>query len=254
MVNLLRRLIRRQTMDTLFPDVSEHNEILNDQVATKWNRWSRWVAIRANDGSHMDLNFLSNVRWIMRAINVFKLVGYVVYTVYPSSFQNLTPLQAFIYYKHQLQLIPAGGGRRRRQVRLIDIESWNGRYHGDHSSDILAFWNLVWRDANSSRPSWQRKTPGIALFCRRLDQRRTCFYGNASDLDEMLPRSKRPRNVVIFLANYTSNPPYPGKVVHQFSSNYPIPGLGNVDINTADGYTPEALGRTLGISTLTLGM
>ena len=240
-------------MDTLFPDVSDHNQILNDQVALKWLRWSRWVAFRANDGHHMDANFGANFAWVNRAISVFKLVGYVVYTVYPASAENLTPMQAWLLYKTQLDRILPGNSRRRRQVRLIDIEKW-GHYSGDHSADILALWNLVWRDANSKRFAWQRNTPGIAWFCRRLDQRRTCVYGNAGDLDELFPRSKRPKNLVVFLANYVSNPPYPGKVVHQFSSNYNIPGLGNVDINTADGLSPEALGRTLGISTLTLGI
>ena len=240
-------------LDTLFPDLSDHNAILNDQVATKWRRWSRWVAIRANDGHHLDGNFASNVSWISRALSLFKLVGYVVYTVYPASAENLSPLQAWTLYKEQLAKIPVGRGRHRRQVRLIDIEKW-GHYSGDHSANILALWNLVWRDANSGRPAWQRNTPGINAFCQRLDQRRTCVYGNAGDLDELFPRAKRPKSLVVFLANYTSNPPYPGKVVHQFSSNYPIPGLGNVDINTADGLSPTALGRTLGITKLTLGM
>jgi hypothetical protein len=240
--------------DTLFPDLSEHNDVLNDQVATKWNRWSRWIAIRANDGSHLDLHYIPNLAWVMRAINMFKLIGYVVYTVYPSSFEDLTPMQAWGYYKQQLAKVPSGNGRRRRQVRLIDIETWSGKYHGDHSASILAFWNIVWRDSNNSRPAWQRKTIGIKTYCQWLDQRRTPVYGNAGDLDELFPRNKRPRNLVVFLANYTANPPYPGKVVHQFSSNYPIPGLGSVDINTADGYSPQALGRTLGISTLTIGL
>ena len=240
-------------LDTLFPDVSDHNEILVDAVATQWRRWSRWVAIRANDGHHLDLHFAANVAWISRAINLFKLVGYVVYTVYPASAENLSPMQAWQLYKEQLTKIPIGNDRRRRQVRMIDIEKW-GHYSGDHSADILALWNLIWRDANSSRPTWQRVTPGINAFCVWLDKRRTCVYGNAGDLDELFPRAKRPKGLVIFLANYTSNPPYPGKVVHQFSDHYSIPGLGNVDINTADGYSPTALGRALGISYLTMGV
>ncbi len=221
-------------MDTLLPDVSEHNSILNDIIISNWRRWSKWVSIRVCDGTYEDKHFSDNMNWIQRAIIKRWLIGYIVYVVYPPS-ENLANAPSTLSTFFAM----IGERFRRRQVRMIDVERW-GRWNHDISKELNWLWNNLWKDAFNTRPTWQRNTVGIKTFCQWLDKRRTIAYGNAGDLDLLWPRTKRPEGMRIVLADYTANPPYPGKIIHQYSSNYFVPGLGDVDINSADGLSPTA--------------
>lgn len=227
-------------MDTLFPDLSDHNERLNDKVIKEWRRWSKWVSFRAVDGTYLDQNFQANASWCQK--NDKEIIGIINYMVYPPSVNNGTVDQTVSAFL--ARLTSRDHSYCRKIVAMIDVESW-GRWHADKSNELNAAYHGLWIGLNSLRPKWQRNTIGIKRFFRRVDKRRVIGYGNAGDLNTLW--RKKPEGMRIVLANYSSNTKYPGEIIHQFSSHYDIPGLGFVDINTADGLSPRKLARKLGL-------
>lgn len=226
--------------DTMTADISEHNPVVTDEYS-RWHKFSRWLIIRANDGTWKDQHWAQNLAWIYANFRTHKLIGFITYFVFELNWQD-----AVNTYKAQL-----GTTHRPRMAGMIDVERWGNRIVGDHSQALNATYAQVWQWFNSLRPAWQRKVYGLAAWFRRQDRKRVIAYGNQGDLDNIWPRSKRPKGLRIILANYSTNPDYPGKIGHQFSSTYPCPPFGHCDMNSFDGISPRALARKLGMRTLT---
>lgn len=231
--------------DTVLMDVSDHNPVLNRRVITDWRKWSHWVSFRVCDGNYADQNFKANTAFTIQ--NDKDIIGKINYLVYPPSVNDATWHQTLVtffdatkYQDHKYL---------RKMVAMIDVESWNHRWTTDKSGELNTMYNALWTWLHSLRPKWQRETFGIRRFFQRADKRRVIGYGNAGDLDTLWRH--KPKGMRIVLANYSSNTPYPGEIIHQYSSHYDIPGLGFVDVNSADGLSPRQLARKLGLWKLT---
>jgi hypothetical protein len=78
-------------------------------------------------------------------------------------------------------------------------------------------------------------------------------YGNVGDLKSLWPN--KPPGIRLVVAAYGRNPPYPGKVAHQytdgsgFGGGLPAgaPPFGRCDMNSADGLTAVEFSRACGI-------
>lgn len=214
-------------MDTLYADVSSYQVTANDKYPY------RFIAFRSNDGTYRDTHFANNLVWANSAVKSGKLVGYLVYFVWePNWSQTIETFEAMV-----------GTGHRRRMAVMIDVESWKGRIKGDHSSQINATREALILWLNSQRPSWQRSFPFRKPFLA-LDRRRVIGYGNAGDLSTIWPNRG---DAKVVLANYSSNPDFPGKIAHQFSSHFNVPPFGFCDINSADGRSPRQFAWQLGL-------
>ena len=116
---------------------------------------------------------------------------------------------------------------------MIDVESWGGQIRGDQSTEVNAAYYAVGEFVGATA--------------------RVIGYGNVGDLDHLWPR--KPPGLRLVVAAYGHNPPYPGKVAHQYTdgSGYGgdlpdgAPPFGNCDMNSADGLTPFEFGRACGI-------
>ena len=79
-------------------------------------------------------------------------------------------------------------------------------------------------------------------------------YGNVGDLNNLWPN--KPAGIRLVVAAYGRNPPYPGKVAHQYTdgSGYGgglpegAPPFGRCDMNSADGLTAVEFGRACGVT------
>lgn len=194
--------------DTLFADVSEFQVPVNDTYP------HQFLSIRSNDGTYRDKHFAANLAWAKQACQRKKLTGFIVYFVWEPNWQEtLQTLFEVVGTPHPAMAI------------MIDVESWGGRIAGDHSDAI-----------NASREKIIQWLGG--------NRARVIGYGNAGDLQSIWPDRK---DAHIILANYGANPPFPGKIAHQFSDHYPTAPFGNCDINSADGMTPGQFAAVLGL-------
>jgi hypothetical protein len=79
-------------------------------------------------------------------------------------------------------------------------------------------------------------------------------YGNVGDLNNLWPR--KPPGIRLVIAAYGHNPPYPGKVAHQYTDGQGYggglpegaPPFGHCDMNSADGLAPDEFARACGVS------
>jgi hypothetical protein len=79
-------------------------------------------------------------------------------------------------------------------------------------------------------------------------------YGNAGDLNKLWPH--RPPGIRLVIAAYGRNPPYPGKIAHQYTDGSGFggglpegaPPFGRCDMNSADGLAAEEYARACGIT------
>jgi hypothetical protein len=118
-------------------------------------------------------------------------------------------------------------------VRL-DVESWGGQIRGDRSAGINAAYDAVGAFVGSTA--------------------KVIGYGNVGDLNSLWPN--KPPGIRWWWPPTAANPPYPGKVAHQYTdgSGYAgglpegAPPFGRRDMNAADGFTAEEFARACGVS------
>lgn len=207
--------------DTLYADVSEWQVPVTDAYT---DAGYRVLCIRSNDGTYRDKDWANNYAWCRRQTDAGKLAFFIVYFVWRPNWQD-----AVATLKSQV------GQPHPKMAVMIDVESWSGAIRGDQSAGI----NAAFQD--------------IAGWLG--DPRRVIGYGNTGDLNNLWPN--KPRDIRIVLAGYGSNPPYPGKIAHQYTDGQGYggglpegaPPFGNCDMNSADGLTATAFAAALGITT-----
>lgn len=170
-------------------------------------------AFRCNDGEYRDKAFAENYAWSARAADDGRLVAFIVYCVFePGVAWASTLMQAV-------------GNPHPKLVVMIDVESWGGKIGGDHSHDI--------NEGRDKLAAWLG------------DRRRVIGYGNVGDLDTLW-KSKGDAKLIV--AAYGSNPSYPGKIGHQYTSSGSCAPFGSpVDLNSADGVTPAEFADLVGV-------
>jgi hypothetical protein len=195
--------------DTQWADISQFQVTANDSYPY------RALSFRSNDGTYRDPHFVANRAWCDSAIARGRLDFYIVYVVYEPDNEA--------WAQTAINMI---GAPNSRMVVMIDLESWSGRISGDHSADINA---------------------GRALLAKWLGSlARVIGYGNANDLARIWPNRG---NAHIVLANYSADPPFPGKIAHQYTSQATVAPFGHpVDMNSADGYDMPTLMGVLGLT------
>lgn len=205
--------------NTLFADVSEFQVPVNDSYPY------RVLSIRVSDGTYRDHNFARNYAWMRSALDDGRLTFGIVYTyVRPATWQsNAATVQA---------MFAENGGLHPRVSLMLDVES-GGNPGGDQSDPInRLYWNLAEWCGNRSR---------------------IIGYGNVYDLNRLWPT--KPDDIRLIIAAYGSNPPYPGKVAHQYTDGNGYggglpegcPPFGRCDMNSADGLTPQQFASACGI-------
>lgn len=195
--------------DTQWADFSEFQVVVNDLYPY------RVVSFRANDGTYRDGHFTANMVWAKSALARGQVDIVMVYAVYePDNEAWAETLMAMI------------GAPFPELCLMLDVESWGGRIFGDHSADLNA---------------------GYAKLAKWLNRagKGVLGYGNVSDLNNLW-RSK-PTGCRLVVAAYGFNPPYPGKIAHQYADNASVPPFGRADINSADGLSVADLAAALGI-------
>lgn len=211
--------------DTLWADVSYYQPLVDFSVYPY-----RWLAVRSNDGTFDDPKFHANFALAKHALDRKQLDGLIVYVVYRQNWEaTLANLKAQVGTPHP------------RTVYMIDLESWGGQVSGDQTAGIEAMRKGIVAWLRSNLTAAQKLN--LPLVARQ--RRRAFVYGNLGDLRSLYPG--KPSSVKVVVAAYGSNPPYPGKIAHQFASNFPTPPFGPCDINSADGSTSRAFAKTVGI-------
>ena len=194
--------------DTLWVDWSQFQPVPTDAYPY------RIACFRSNDGSYRDSRFKENLAWAQRRIDEGKLDAFIVYYVYEND--GTTAVDT---------LMSQVGAPHPRMAVMIDVESWEGRFTGDHSKQINAERARIAKWLGSAK--------------------RVIGYGNMYDLDTLW-RSKGDTRLVY--ANYSSNPGYPGAFAHQFTDRARVPGFPDgVDLNSADGMTVADVLKVLGL-------
>lgn len=215
--------------DTLFRDISEHNTITVADVVKKTSQ--RVVLFRSNDGGHVDSKFAANLRDAKAAVDRGELDCFGVY--FTRSVAGVTWQQAYQTFRSLI------GKPHPKSFYLIDVEGW-GQFVTDESADL----NRV----RSQMVKWLRDARGpigraVDAILRR-QPKRVGDYGNVGDLTALYRH--RPLNLWYGVAAYGSNPPFPGKLFHQFADDYTADGLPAGDINSADGLSPKQFAARVG--------
>lgn len=205
--------------DTLFADVSEFQVPVNDSYPY------RVLSIRVCDGTYRDRNFAANYAWMRTALDAGRLTFGIIYTyVRPATWDtNAQTVRS---------MIVGNGGLHPRVSLMLDVES-GGNPGGNQSAPIN---DLYW---------------DLARFAG--DRDRIIGYGNVFDLNSLWPT--KPPGIRLIIAAYGANPPYPGKVAHQYTDGQGYggglpegcPPFGRCDMNSADGLTPPQFAAACGI-------
>lgn len=197
--------------DTLFTDTSEFQR----SIYTRSYPYS-FGSFRANDGTYRDHKFAGNLAYAKWACDTGRWTGFIVYFVWRENWQaTVATLKDMVGRPHP------------KMVVMIDVESWGGALRGNHSAGI-----------NAARENLIKWLGG--------NRRRVIGYANAGDFDNLWPTRG---DAKVILANYSSNPPTPKHIAHQFTSSANVAPFGHpVDLNSADGYTPQAFASALGIA------
>ncbi len=191
-----------------WPDVSHYQVKVNDQ----FNR--PFLMYKVSEGTtYVDPNAAANGSWCQANSGPGKkMVGYGGYHVWSPGNEQA-----------QANLFFANARLSSYLVAMIDVESWGGRYTGDHSASITTLANL---------------------FAAKLGQRRVKAYANSNDLAQLFP--KRPAWLGIVKAGYSSKAPAEPWVGWQYtdgSTTWPTPDgwprssapFGNCDHNAYYG-------------------
>lgn len=195
--------------DTLFADVSYYQPVVNDTYPYKF------LSFRSNDGTFRDPNFAKNLAWAKASCATGRLEGFIVYFVWRTNWQQtIATLKSMVGTPHPQMAV------------MLDVESWSGKLTGNQSVGI-----------NAAREDLIKWLGG--------NRKRVIGYGNYGDLTGLWAQRG---DAKIILANYSSNPAFPNKIAHQFSSTFYVPPFGKCDINSADGYSPEQFAIALGIA------
>ena len=196
--------------DTLWSDISEFQTDVNN--ANPYH----FLALRSHDGGHNDLHFMANVTWANNSVKSGRLWGYIVYYFYRPGFDGAASFINRI-----------GPHPNPRMVAMIDVEGAQGQVTGNQSGQI------------------NREFHALAAYLG--SPKRVIGYGNVGDLNALWPQ--KPPGARLIVANYSANPPYPGKFAHQFSDNHVTAPFGPSDINSADGMDQRALEMMFGFTT-----
>ncbi|MEO3760981.1 hypothetical protein ABGB19_22195 [Mycobacterium sp. B14F4] len=202
--------------DTLYADVSEWQVAVDDSYPYPV------LCIRSNDGTYRDHRWADNYDWCLRNVDNGRLTFFIVYFVWRPNWQ-----QTLDTFKDQV------GTPHPKMTVMLDVESWGGQIRGDQPTGVNAAYHAVAEFVGSTA--------------------RVIGYGNVGDLDNLWPR--KPPGLRLVVAAYGHNPPYPGKLAHQYTdgSGYGgalpegAPPFGNCDMNSADGLRPVEFARACGI-------
>jgi hypothetical protein len=225
-----RAVVSPTAKDTLWADTSYYQAAVNFSVYPYL-----WYSCRSNDGTFVDPKFQLNLALSKQALDTKRLQGLIVYVVYRPNWQStLATLEKDVGVPHPLT------------VYMIDVESWGGAITGDQTAGIEALRKgiIAWLQSHLT-PAQKAYAPYMARQAKRV-----IAYGNSGDMSSLY--RGRPAGVKWVLANYSSNPSFGDKIAHQFSSSFYVPGFGNCDINSADGYDSAHLQTELGISPMTI--
>lgn len=206
--------------DTQWADVSQFNPLANDQYKL------RGIAIRSNDGTYRDTHFANNVAWAKHACDTGKLDFFIVYLVYEINWrETLATFKSMVGKPHPKMAV------------MIDMESWGGRIASDQSPEANELRNEI--------AVWLGGYMSVAAKALRKHYKRVVGYANANDFAKLW--AKRSSDMLVVLANYTSNPAFPNKLAHQYSDKVACAPFGACDMNSADGMTSMQVVQALGL-------
>ena len=194
--------------DTHWADISEWQGPPSDSYPYNF------IAIRSNDGNHVDKNIQANLSWCKSRRSSGKLWGFIVYYFYRPGIDGAKNLMAQV------------GTPDPRMVAMIDVESAGGQVSGNQSAAINAQYNEL--------TSWLG------------DKRRVVGYGNTSDLASLWP--SKPSGIRLVIAAYGSKPSYSGMYAHQYTDKGSCTPFGTCDMNSADGMSQQDLEAMYGFS------
>jgi len=203
--------------DTLYADVSEWQVGVDDSYPYPV------LCIRSNDGTYRDRRWANNYGWCLRNADSGRLAFFIVYFVWrPNWQQTVQTFEDLVGTPHPKMAV------------MLDVESWGGQIRGDRSADI----NATYADVGAFVGSTAK----------------VIGYGNVGDLNSLWPR--KPPGIRLVIAAYNGNPPYPGKVAHQYTDGSGYGGglpegaspFGRCDMNSADGLTAAEYARACGIT------
>jgi hypothetical protein len=221
-----------EPMDTLWADVSEFQPVLDDTYwqdtymdagTGPWNY--QVICIRTNDGSHRDVNFATNYRRAVQALNDGRCQLLLVYYYWrPGT----------VAVQTHMDMINEQGGPHPRMVSMIDLES-GGNPGGDQSGQVNGDYHML--------AQWLK------------NEKRVIGYANLND--ERTMWQLKPAHVPMILAGYGTNPNDPNvfKIAHQYTDGQGYGGglpegadpFGNCDMNSADGLSPSQLCQAVGV-------
>jgi hypothetical protein len=204
--------------DTLYADVSEWQVGVDDSYPYPV------LCIRSNDGRYRDRRWVHNYGWCLRNTDSGRLTFFIVYFVWRPNWPA-----AVDTFKQQV------GTPHPRMAAMLDVESWGGQIRGNRSAEINATHAAVGAFVGSTA--------------------KVIGYGNVGDLNNIWPH--KPPGIRLVIAAYGHNPPYPGKVAHQYTdgsgfgarSGLPdgAPPFGRCDMNSANGLTPMEFASACGV-------
>jgi peptidoglycan hydrolase-like protein with peptidoglycan-binding domain len=194
--------------DTQWADISEFQTPVNNSYPYQA------LCIRSNDGTYQDKNFNTNRSWCDQSVASGKLAFYMIYYFYRPSGTGFSTCKSRI------------GTPNPKLVIMIDVESAGGAITGNQSGQINSEFNAA------------------ASFLG--DARRVIGYGNVYDLNALWPT--KPAGIRLVVANYSSNPSYPGKFAHQYTDKGACAPFGTCDMNSADGMAISDLNNMFGFT------
>nr|WP_234712790.1 hypothetical protein [Mycolicibacterium komanii] len=202
--------------DTLYADVSEWQVGVDDSYRYPV------LCIRSNDGTYRDRRWRNNYDWCRRTADTGRLTFFIVYFVWRPNWRETMDT-----FRDQV------GTPHPKMAVMLDVESWGGQIRGNHSAESNATYREVGKFVGSAA--------------------KVIGYGNTGDLNTLWPH--KPPGMRLVVAAYGHNPPYPGKVAHQytdgsgFGGGLPVgaPPFGNCDMNSADNLSAEVFARACGI-------
>jgi hypothetical protein len=203
--------------DTLYADVSEWQVGVNDEYPYPV------LCIRSNDGTYRDHKWANNYAWCRRNADSGRLTFFIVYFVWRPNWQETVDT-----FKAQV------GAPHPKMAVMIDVESWGAQLLGNRSDPVNAAYEQVGSFVGSTA--------------------KVIGYGSVGDLNTLWPQT--PPGMRLVVAAYGHNPPYRGKVAHQYTNGHGYggglpegaPPFGRCDMNSADGLTAREFAAACGVT------